>query len=632
MGNLNTTEKKTLAIAVIAVLSLIFVRMFHDELYSMYNPQNHLAIHTILEMFSITISIAIFIYGWLTFRHFRSRQLVLIAIIFFAVGLLDLFHAITYNGMPYFITESSTQKATSFWLIARLTEALFIIIVLLLPKRKMVKDHRPLLLFTAIAYVTTFTIIIFAFENSLPIWVIEGQGTTPIKNGIEYVISFFHLMAIIIALFHYRRTKNPAELSIALAFFFLLICEFIFTIYTSVYDFDNFLGHIYKVVGYFYILKGFYFSAINEPFSRNKLMNDKLNMTQQQFQAMLTHTADGIVLLDIYGKVIHVNPAFEKIFAFNSHEVIGKLIPIVPEDRMREANDLFRKVDSGESITDFETERVSKSGKRIPVSLTISPVKDRNGEVMFFSSIIRDISQRKQTEEYMIKSEKLSVIGQLAAGFAHEIRNPLTTIIGFMQLIEKEMGSKKKLYFDLITSELNRIELITNEFMSVAKPQAVKYEEKNIVELVTEVKNFMEPQALLHNVQVNIDVKDEIPPVICEGNQLKQVFINLIKNAMEAMPNGGNIFITINSMEEKSVSISIKDEGCGIPEDVLSKLGEPFYSLKEKGTGLGLMVCYKIINEHKGNITIDTKVNEGSTFIVTLPMTKDDLSKVVSER
>ncbi|MCD8509367.1 MAG: PAS domain S-box protein [Bacillus sp. (in: Bacteria)] len=522
--------------------------------------------------------------------------------------------------MPYFITESSTQKAISFWLIARLTEAVFIVIVLLLPKRRMVKDHRPLLLFTALAYVTTFTIIIFAFEHSLPLWVIEGEGSTPIKNGIEYVISFFHLMAIVIALSHYRKTKNPAELSIALAFFFLLICNFIFTMYVSVHDFDNFLGHIYKVVGYFYILRGFYFSAINEPFSRNKIINDKLNMTQQQFQAMLTHTADGIVLLNIYGKIIHVNPAFEKIFEYKSHEVVGKLIPIVPEDRMGEAHDLFRTIESGESITDFETERVSKSGKRIPVSLTISPIKDRNGEVMFFSSIIRDISQRKHTEEYMIKSEKLSVIGQLAAGFAHEIRNPLTTIKGFMYLIEKEMGNNKKLYFDLINSELNRIELITNEFMSVAKPQAVKYEEKNIVDLVEEVTTFMEPQALLHNVQINIDVKDEIPLIVCEGNQLKQVFINLLKNAMEAMPNGGDIYISINSTSEKSISISIKDEGCGIPEDVLSKLGEPFYSLKEKGTGLGLMVCYKIINEHNGNITIDTKVNEGTTFIVTLPI------------
>jgi signal transduction histidine kinase len=213
------------------------------------------------------------------------------------------------------------------------------------------------------------------------------------------------------------------------------------------------------------------------------------------------------------------------------------------------------------------------------------------------------------------------VLGELAAGIAHEVRNPLTTLKGFLQLIEKDVESENKLYVKLMLDEVNRIEQITNEFMAVAKPQALLYKPENISIIIKQVIALLQPQALLHGVQIHLD-EEPIPPVFCEKNHLKQVFINLMKNAFEAMPKGGHLTIKIEQENEEKVTICFIDTGSGIPKEALKKLGEPFFTLKEKGNGLGLMMCKKIIQQHQGDIEVTSEVNKGTTFKIILPVYK----------
>ena len=221
-------------------------------------------------------------------------------------------------------------------------------------------------------------------------------------------------------------------------------------------------------------------------------------------------------------------------------------------------------------------------------------------------------------EELLRQTEKLSVVGELAAGFAHEIRNPLTTIKGFLQLIKKETDEKNLEYMSIMLNEIDRLEMITNEFMVVAKPQVANYQKEDLQLFTEGVISFLSPQALLKNVEMAMFVKQDIPFVYCDRNQLKQVLINIYKNAMEAMSNGGKI-TTEMSIEGRFVTISITDQGTGIPESLIPRLGEPFYTLKEKGTGLGLMVSRKIIESHQGSLIIKSKVNVGTTMIIKLP-------------
>jgi two-component system sporulation sensor kinase A len=233
-------------------------------------------------------------------------------------------------------------------------------------------------------------------------------------------------------------------------------------------------------------------------------------------------------------------------------------------------------------------------------------------------SIGNDITKRKeQTEQLLQKSEKLALLGQMAAGIAHEIRNPLTSIKGFIQLFKSETHQAE--YYDIVLSELDRINTIVGEFLVLAKPTAAVFAEKDVKELLKDVVTLINTQSILNNVQIFVDIESVLPKISCEENQLKQVFLNLLKNAIEAMPSGGNIDVKVKVKAEGEISIQIIDHGIGIPKDRIPTLGEPFYTTKEKGTGLGLMTCYKIIESHSGQLMIDSEVNEGTTIEIILP-------------
>jgi len=205
----------------------------------------------------------------------------------------------------------------------------------------------------------------------------------------------------------------------------------------------------------------------------------------------------------------------------------------------------------------------------------------------------------------------------MAAGVAHEIRNPLTSLKGFVQLLQTHGGKQE--YFSIMLSELNRIEFIISEFLVLAKPQAVVHRLCEIKPLLDHIITLAKTHAIMKNVQIITQYEPNLPCINAEENQIKQVFLNLLKNAIEAMPNGGEVRVSVRR-EEQTIVISFQDQGCGIPEDRIAKLGEPFYTTKETGTGLGLMVSFKIISHHGGNINVDSKVGVGTTFEVRLPV------------
>ncbi|CAG7600185.1 Adaptive-response sensory-kinase SasA [Paenibacillus solanacearum] len=238
------------------------------------------------------------------------------------------------------------------------------------------------------------------------------------------------------------------------------------------------------------------------------------------------------------------------------------------------------------------------------------------GEAAILHSFV-DITHEKESEKLILRSEKLNIAGELAAGIAHELRNPLTAIKGFFRML-KTSNDKKQLYYSVIEEELSRIEQISSELLSLAKPHSESRSDHNLVQLIREVAILLTPQANWGNMQIEIQSDQEQLYVHCEDTKMKQVFINLIKNAMDAMSHGGTISIVIRQQPD-GVQVQVTDEGSGIPPQLLNKIGEPFYTTKEKGTGLGLMVCFQIIESHAGTIHVDSKVGIGTTFTIILP-------------
>lgn len=356
--------------------------------------------------------------------------------------------------------------------------------------------------------------------------------------------------------------------------------------------------------------------GVAKDITKQKEKEEELRRTKELLESLFQHSADCIAIISLDGIIQDVNSACSNMYGWEPDELKGKFFQVIPEDRMEELQTVFKNIKRGQEVVGLETIRMKKDGSLFDVSVTFSPLKDAEGNIIGLTAISRDISERKRTEELLSRSDKLSAIGQLAASVAHEIRNPLTSIKGFIQLFQ---GNIREQFVELMLSELARIEMIVTEFMLLAKPQSINFGEKDVTSIIFHTLAIMESQALMNKVEVIPILAADIPDIRCDENKIKQVLINVLKNALEAMPKGGKVHIYTEQQHEE-ILIRITDDGYGIPKERIKKLGEPFYSNKEKGTGLGLMVCYKIIEEHQGRIIIESEEGMGTSVNIYLPV------------
>lgn len=293
---------------------------------------------------------------------------------------------------------------------------------------------------------------------------------------------------------------------------------------------------------------------------------------------------------------------------------------IHPDDHELMARNI-EKVREGKKIDGFELKFIRIDGEEIDVEVKVIPFMyegEQSLHVMF-----RDITVFKQTREFMHQSEKLTVVGELAAGIAHEIRNPLTSLRGFTQLLQFDLGANHE-YVNIMINEIDRINTIVSELLLLAKPNKFEFKQVLLQKLLDDMITLMNGQANLHGVEIQLLVDSPMRGFYIYGieNKIKQVLINIVKNAIEAMPDGGLLTIKVG-FEQDQVMIDFIDQGYGIPSDVLAKIGQPFYTTKEKGTGLGLMVCYSIIESHQGILSIDSQEGKGTVVQVKLPYSRE---------
>jgi PAS domain S-box-containing protein len=327
-----------------------------------------------------------------------------------------------------------------------------------------------------------------------------------------------------------------------------------------------------------------------------------------------------VAFTDARGIITNVNDKFCEISKYTREELIGKDHSLLNSGYHSKEffKELWKTIGTG-NVWKGEIKNKAKDGSYYWVDTTIVPFFNEKGRPYQYLAIRNDITERKKTEEILHRQDKLAAVGQLAAGVAHEIRNPLTSMKGYAEFLQLDEKDPERLEFlDIILDEIERVNSIVEDFMVLAKPKAVQLEEKNIVEVIRNVIMLLEFEARKKNVRLHFDFCTEIVQVECDENRLKQVFLNFIKNGIEAMPNGGDLHVRI-TVSDETVQISIQDTGVGIPEEKLKKIGEPFYTTKKNGNGLGLMVSFKIIESHRGRVYIESELNKGTTFNILLP-------------
>ncbi|NRD77829.1 hypothetical protein HPT25_10455 [Bacillus sp. BRMEA1] len=241
-----------------------------------------------------------------------------------------------------------------------------------------------------------------------------------------------------------------------------------------------------------------------------------------------------------------------------------------------------------------------------------------------FTILYENIREFNQLRLEMQNTEKLRVISELTSVFAHEIRNPMQVARGFLQLLkEANLPDKNKGYVQISLEELERANEIINDFLSFGKPTAINNERIDVGYQLHRVVNIIQSYSMAHNVEIKTDFHNNCW-IYANPQKLNQSLINILKNAIESMPNGGIVWIICTKDDDGYIKISIKDQGIGMTKDQIEKLGSPFYSLKEGGTGLGMMVSFQIIRSFKGKILVNSGKNIGSEFIVFLPENEKD--------
>jgi len=347
----------------------------------------------------------------------------------------------------------------------------------------------------------------------------------------------------------------------------------------------------------------------------------RMQEAQQEMESFVEYNTDAIGFFSRDGLVRKVNPAFERMFGWTYEELAGMPIhrlPFASGQSAAEAAEAIGRILSGSGGRSAELQGRRKDGTSITVLLSLTPYPNRDG----FALMVKDVSELKETRDMLGRSEMLSVIGQLAAGVAHEIKNPLTSLKGFARLLEPSLREKERRYIGIMKDELDRIELIVNEMLVLSKPQAMEFESKDMRELLDYVIELLGTQAIMKSIEI-VRTFERVPPIDCEERQIKQVFVNLLKNAVEAMEDSGIIRVELGMAETADhIRIRVSDQGPGIPKERLARLTEPFYTTKEKGTGLGLMTTASIIERHGGTIAFDSELGVGTVVTVSIPVSQ----------
>ncbi|MCB9206023.1 MAG: PAS domain S-box protein [Ignavibacteriales bacterium] len=350
-----------------------------------------------------------------------------------------------------------------------------------------------------------------------------------------------------------------------------------------------------------------------------------MRLTPSYLQNIFQYLDSAIMVVDEDEKFVAWNNGAEKLFGFSQAEIIGKKsTALLPEgDKYRiELQEIINEVRSKGFAKLIETERKTKDNRVLPVQLNVAKLPGENNEYLGRTIVITDVTEVRKLQQQVDQSEKLAVIGQLAAGVAHEIGNPLASISSIVQILQRK--SKDQFMSDQLINvkdNINRISKIVRELVDLSRPPSHDSLLTQINEVVKTAVGIVKYDKRVKKVEFKTNLNEKLPMIEIVPDQLLQVFINILINSLDAIQGEGTIKVK-SQFDEKNIYIDISDNGIGIENEILEKIFDPFFTTKQvgKGTGLGLSVSYGIIKKFNGEIKVKSTVNEGSEFNIQLPI------------
>jgi PAS domain S-box-containing protein len=380
-----------------------------------------------------------------------------------------------------------------------------------------------------------------------------------------------------------------------------------------------------KIIGY---------EGLNIDISDRKRMERELKEANEFLMNLIEDSVDGIIVTNMKGDILIFNKGAENILDYKAEEVVGKMNirSIYPPGVAKEVMEKLRSPDFGGvgKLTSFPIFHRRKDGEMIEGDLSASLIYDEEEKEIASIGIFKDLRERlgmerelRETQQALLQSEKLAAMGKLTSQIAHELNNPIYGIMNTLELLKTEIPpeSKRRRILELSLSETQRLAEMLRNMLSFSKPEEEKKRSINMNDLAEGILLVMEKQMRESNIRVETYFDKDLPEVMASTNQMRQVMLNMFKNAKEAMPKGGTLTIR-TSAEDNNVLIQIRDTGVGIPEGLRNKIFEAFFTTKQKvkGVGLGLSVCYGIIKDHSGEIKVESEEEKGTLFTISLPL------------
>ncbi|MBI3362554.1 MAG: PAS domain S-box protein, partial [Chloroflexi bacterium] len=355
-------------------------------------------------------------------------------------------------------------------------------------------------------------------------------------------------------------------------------------------------------------------------------LGEEVRRVARRLASVVECANDLVIYLDSEGRIVTWNRAAERTSGLTAEPAIGQsLLALCANEHRSVLTEMLRRLTRGEGIENTEVDLLTTTGEEVPIAWSTSPMRDDAGEVMGIVAVGRDLTERRRLEAQLIHAAKMASLGVMAGGIAHELRNPLGIISATAQLLLgrpsnrrlRDEGARK------IHAATQRASLIIENLLKFARPQSEQMREIDLRPVLKDTFTLLAHQLDLHEVTLKKEIQPDLPEVRGNPALLQQVFTNLILNACNAMPEGGSLTVAAVAAGADRVEIRFCDTGRGIAPEHRSKIFDPFFTTMPvgKGTGLGLSISYGIIQQHQGDIEVESQVGKGSTFTVRLPRT-----------
>jgi PAS domain S-box-containing protein len=365
-------------------------------------------------------------------------------------------------------------------------------------------------------------------------------------------------------------------------------------------------------------------SQVNQLLKRE--IKEHQNTTNKMLDliAIIQSSSDAIIGVTLDGKISSWSLGASKIFGYAYEEIVGEsYFKLIPHNQIKDMEQVFQDAKEGRRVSHCEMKHILKNGTVIDGSLTVSSIRctEDEKEIIGVSIILRDVTEMKQLQDEMKKLAELKTVSQMAASISHEVRNPLTVVKGFNQLLRNQnlTEEQKNLYIQLSLEELDRAESIITDYLTFAKPAIEHLETLELSKELDYIVHVLNPYATMGNIVIQLEKEKEPLHILGESRELRQSLLNIMKNGIESMEPGGRLSIHVKKIKENAV-ITIRDTGKGMSAEQIEQLGTPYYSTKDKGTGLGTMVAFSIIKAMKSEINVDSEIGKGTCFTISIPL------------